>query len=167
MVRKPRPVAVLWIASAMILAGSLASLGGRWLEDRPGFCLSCHEMAFFGKTWRDSGAAKHHGRCIDCHSGAGVLGALSAQMTGIVELNKHFLGHPRPARDYAPGIVPNDNCIKCHVHGYLRAAHKNFDARSHECAYCHNHFEDRNFSGEIPLSMERYQERFAKGVMNE
>ncbi len=155
------------MSAAMILAGSLASLGGRWLEDRSGFCLSCHEMAFYGKTWKESGAADHHARCIDCHSGAGILGALSAQMTGAGELAKHFLGHPHPARTYGPGIVPNNNCVKCHVHGYLRPAHKNFEVRTHECAYCHNHFEDRNFSGEIPLSMERYQERFAKGEFNE
>ncbi|EQD24780.1 MAG: NapC/NirT family cytochrome c [Nitrospirae bacterium] len=167
MARKTRSEAVLWIALAIFLGGTLASLGGRALEERPGFCQSCHEMDFFGKTWQESGAAKHHGRCIDCHSGPGIIGAVSAQMTGIVELGIHFLGHPRPALSYGPGIVPNENCLKCHVHGYLRAAHRDFDARSHECAYCHNHFQDRNFSGEIPLSMERYQERFAKGDVNE
>ncbi len=164
---RTRTQAVLWIVVAMILGGALSSLGGRWLEERPGFCLSCHEMTFYGKTWQESGAAKKHGRCIDCHSGRGIVGAVSAQMTGIVELGTHFLGHPRPRLTYGPGVVPNENCIKCHVHGYIRSAHKDFDFRSHECAYCHNHFKDRNFSGEIPLSMERYQERFAKGDVNE
>ena len=157
----------LGITAGFLLIGTLTSLGGRWLEEKPGFCLSCHEMAFYGRTWKESGASSHHGRCIDCHSGKGIIGALSAQMTGLVELGTHFFSHPHPATTYVLGIVPNANCIKCHIHGYHREAHKNFNAPAHECAYCHNHYEDRDFSGEIPLSMERYQERFMKGEINE
>ncbi len=166
MARQRRGV-ILGIAGGIILIGFLSSLGGRWLEERPGFCISCHEMIFFGHTWKDSGASEHHGTCIDCHSGPGLLGAVAAQLTGLRELGAHFFSHPHPATSYGPGIVSNANCIKCHVRGYFRPAHKGFDASAHECAYCHNHFENRDFSGEIPLSLERYQERFAKGEVNE
>ena len=141
----------------LLVVGVVLSAGGRLLEDRPGFCLSCHEMAFYGKTWQSSGAALHHGRCIDCHSGPGVAGAVSAQMTGLMELARHFFGHPSPARSYRPGGVPNANCLKCHMRGYARLAHRNFSVAGRECAVCHNHFEDRDFSGEVPLSMRHYE----------
>ncbi|MGC8528841.1 MAG: cytochrome C [Leptospirillia bacterium] len=150
-------VGMLGGAVLLIVVGVVLSAGGRLLEDRPGFCLSCHEMAFYGKTWQSSGAALHHGRCIDCHSGPGVVGAVSAQMTGLEELARHFFGHPFPARSYHPGGVPNANCLKCHVRGYARLAHRNFSVAGRECAVCHNHFDDQNFSGEVPLSMRHYE----------
>ena len=141
----------------LILAAVGLSAGGRVLEERPGFCLSCHEMKIFGKTWQSSGAALHHGRCIDCHSGPGVLGAIGAQLTGLEELGRHFFGHPSPGQRYLPGGVPNANCIKCHVRGFARKAHLAVPVAGRECAVCHNHFVDRDFSGEVPLSMRHYQ----------
>lgn len=146
-------------AGLLVLAlfGGVLSAGGRLLEDRPGFCLSCHEMAFYGRTWQSSGASRHHGRCIDCHSGPGIPGAVAAQLTGLQELARHFFGHPDPKRSYSPGGVPNANCLKCHTRGYARRAHRAVPVSGRECAVCHNHFKDRDFSGEIPLSMNIYQ----------
>ena len=145
---------LLCVIAGVVLFGSAVSASGRWLEERPGFCLSCHEMEFFGKTYQKSGASAHHGRCIFCHSGAGLEGVLTSQMTGLSELWTHFVGHPNPSRTYAPGIVPNENCLKCHVRGYNRDAHRDFKGMAvrFECAACHNHFENRDFSGQIPVA---------------
>jgi nitrate/TMAO reductase-like tetraheme cytochrome c subunit len=43
--------------------------GGRVLEHKPSFCISCHEMKPSYDNWIASGASKHHPDCIQCHSG--------------------------------------------------------------------------------------------------
>lgn len=164
---KGKQVAVLLGFLGIIVTGTGISAAGRWLEERPGFCLSCHEMLPFGRNYESTGASVHHKKCIFCHSGKGIGGVVTSQLTGLAELWKHFLGHPHPSMAYVPGIVPNENCIKCHVRGYNREAHKNFHATRLECAACHNHFDDQNFPGQIPESMYQYEHRSKNGGKNE
>lgn len=161
--KRRQSAALVGVFLGILLLGTGISAAGRWLEERPGFCLSCHEMHPFGRTFRTSGAADHHSRCIFCHSGAGVAGVVTSQMTGLHELWKHFFGHPHPSTTYMRGVVPNENCIKCHTHGYNREAHKNFQASRLECSACHNHFENQDFSGQIPVSMKQYERRSTIG----
>lgn len=145
------------ILGVVLFVGTGASLIGRLIEEQPGFCSSCHEMKFFGLTHQSSGAGKDHPECISCHSGKGVVGAVSAEMTGVKELWVHFFGHPAPSRVYVSGVVPNENCVKCHLRGYNRQAHRNFPSTRFECAACHNHYQNQDFSGQIPASMEQYE----------
>ncbi|BAM07558.1 NapC/NirT family cytochrome c [Leptospirillum ferrooxidans] len=134
----------------LVLGGGL-SLGGHLLEEKREFCLTCHEMKPLGDGYYASGASRHHQNCIICHSGPGVIGALGAQMTGVKELLVHAMGTPHPAVSYVGGVVPNENCLKCHTRGYDRAAHEGFPAKEKSCALCHNHYKDASFGGEIPL----------------
>ena len=133
----------------LVLGGGL-SLGGHLLEEKREFCLTCHEMKPLGEGYYASGASLHHQNCIICHSGPGLTGALAAQMTGIKELVIHAVGTPHPAGSFVGGVVANENCLKCHPHGYDRAAHAGFPAKEKACALCHNHYKDASFGGEIP-----------------
>lgn len=142
---------LLYAGGVLLILGGALSGGGRLLEAHPGFCISCHEMKYYGRTFQSSGAAKHHPDCIMCHSGAGVTGAVAAQMDGLHELAIHFWGTPRPARQYVAGVVPNENCIKCHVHGYDRDAHQGVPIRGRACAQCHNHYAEQDFGGQVPF----------------
>jgi cytochrome c nitrite reductase small subunit len=146
-----RLATILYVLGVLAIGGAALSAGGRLLESRVAFCSSCHEMKFFGEKYVTSGASKHHPNCIVCHSGPGVLGAVSAQMTGLDELRVHFFGHPNPSRVFRPGVVPNENCIKCHVNGYNREAHEAVPLMGRSCAECHNHFRDQDFGGVVPL----------------
>lgn len=146
-----RAATILYIVGLLVIGAGALSAGGRVLESQVAFCTSCHEMTFFGEKYVTSGASKHHPNCIVCHSGPGVLGAVSAQMTGAQELAVHFFGHPRPSRVFRPGVVPNENCLKCHVNGYRREAHAAVPLKGRSCAECHNHFRDQDFGGVVPL----------------
>ena len=108
-------------------------------------------MKFYGETFKSSGAMRRHPDCIMCHSGPGIVGAVGAQMTGLRELAVHFWGNPRPPRTYVAGVVPNENCIKCHVHGYDRDAHQGVPLHGRACAQCHNHYAEQDFGGQIPF----------------
>ncbi len=143
---------VLYVTGVLAIAGVALSGGGRYLESFPGFCASCHEMKFFGRSYHESGASRHHPDCISCHSGPGLGGMVGAQMTGLRELAIHFWGTPHPSMAYVPGVVPNENCVKCHVHGYLRDAHQDVPVQGRACAECHNHYQDQDFGGQVPFS---------------
>ncbi len=139
-----------FVCLMLFVLGAGVSVGGHLLEEKREFCLSCHEMKPYGVWYHASGADRHHANCIICHSGPGVIGAVGAQMVGIRELSVHAFGTPSPAVSFR-GVVPNENCLKCHVHGYNRAAHEGFPAREKSCAFCHNHYKDSHFGGDIPL----------------
>lgn len=141
----------LYAGGLLLILGGALSGGGRLLEEHPGFCISCHEMKFYGRTFQTSGASRHHPDCIMCHSGPGIPGAVGAQMTGLHELAVHFFGSPHPARQFVTGVVPNENCIKCHVHGYDRDAHQGVPLRGRACAQCHNHYAEQDFGGQVPF----------------
>jgi hypothetical protein len=141
----------VFVSLMLLVLGGGLSVGGHLIEEKREFCLTCHEMKPLGKAYYASGASRHHQNCIICHSGPGVLGALGAQMTGIRELLVHAVGTPHPAVSFVGGVVPNENCLKCHTHGYDRAAHEGFPAKEKSCALCHNHYKDASFGGEIPL----------------
>ncbi len=142
---------VLYLTAVLVLVGVAVSGGGRVLEAYPGFCGSCHEMKFYARSHHESKADRHHPDCIACHSGPGVRGAVEAQMTGLRELVIHFWGTPHPSMKYVRGVVPNENCVKCHVHAYRRDAHQGVPVQGRECAECHNHYQDQDFGGQVPF----------------
>lgn len=92
-------------------------------ESHDPFCASCHtqpESTFFQRSTAAQAvdlASYHTGqktRCIDCHSGQGVSGRLSAEMMGANNALKWFSG---TATQPAPLKVPirDDHCLKCHA----------------------------------------------------
>ena len=127
--RKARPVRSLWKVVAgvvIVLVISLAGGGlayGAHLENNDGFCASCHtqpETLYFERslaapvdlaTFHTTKAVT----CIDCHSGDGSIGRVSAMTSVALPDLAHYLnGHYRsPATTTVP--VGDDHCLKCHA----------------------------------------------------
>lgn len=121
--RKPAP-SKRWI----LLAASTALLivvgfgAGAQAESKDTFCSSCHtenETIYVERTLRGSPdlATAHSAegvRCIDCHSGSGVFGRVSAELLGARDALVFATG-----RDVQPHQVTRHiadvNCLKCHT----------------------------------------------------
>jgi predicted CXXCH cytochrome family protein len=93
-------------------------------ENHDSFCGSCHTEPESEYLQRDSGAQpvdlasfhaeKKDARCIDCHSGKGVIGRVSAMMLGGRDLLA-FVTHnyKQPAPLTRP--ITDEHCLKCHA----------------------------------------------------
>jgi len=158
------------LALAAVVVFSLATAGGFAFaasqEENDSFCASCHtqpESTYFLRSLEIAAAdlaSAHHpknARCIDCHSGAGVLGRVTAEMMGAQNALKWYTG---TAVQPAPLVYPlgDNNCVKCHdqvmtekhdnasrtvsfgpkghYHSYL-AQWKDADKNSAACTACH------------------------------
>ncbi len=114
------------LALATLLAFSLLAVGGFSFaaaqEENDSFCASCHtqpESTYFERSLAaaavDLASAHRHEetRCIDCHSGIGLLGRISAQLMGAQNAAKWYTG---TASQPAPLLYPlgDDHCVKCH-----------------------------------------------------
>jgi predicted CXXCH cytochrome family protein len=111
------------IAIALFVFGSGAIFTGTQFENHDSFCSSCHsqpETKYFqresDKTPVDLATfhATKNVRCIDCHSGKGVVGRMSAIALGTRDLLA-FLS--RNFKQPAPLTRPigDANCYKCHA----------------------------------------------------
>ncbi|MFQ5407458.1 MAG: NapC/NirT family cytochrome c [Anaerolineales bacterium] len=93
------------------------------LENQDSFCASCHTEPESTYVERKAAAAasdlatRHNQegvRCIDCHSGAGITGRLSAMTTGAGDFVSYRSGNYNdPAVITTP--YADDNCLKCHA----------------------------------------------------
>lgn len=169
-IMKGRPVLGLGAAAVLVL-GLLLVAGGQELQRQPGFCANCHRAAY--DDWRASGAAKSHGVCVECHSGAGVVEALKAEFGGGVRIAE-FFGGADPAE--AKAEVPNANCAKCHAdrervagvhhrgnppqaglsycgtcHTEQLAGEATLRGRPTACGACHSHTGEGGFGAPHPL----------------
>lgn len=91
-------------------------------ESHDDFCASCHttpESTFYARSIAaqpvDLASAHQAGkaRCIDCHSGAGVSGRISAEMLGAHNALAFYTGQAvQPAPLTHP--VGDISCLKCH-----------------------------------------------------
>lgn len=109
---------------ALLVAAVGVFLTAAHMEENDAFCASCHsqpEATYVERTQAASPvdlASDHHSkevvRCIDCHSGSGVIGRMGAMMVGANDLYLWMIGK---ARQPAPLIVPiaDGNCLKCHA----------------------------------------------------
>lgn len=116
----------VWSIAVVVFAAVAASGGlmtAAHLEENDAFCASCHtqpESAYFDRSHADTPvdlASWHSGqstRCIDCHSGRGVLGRLGGMSVGAGDLLAYLSGN---ARQPAPLTVPisDGHCLKCHA----------------------------------------------------
>jgi predicted CXXCH cytochrome family protein len=113
---------VLIVGAGIVAAGGAFAFGA-YQEEHDPFCASCHtqpESTFFQ---RSTGAqavdlASAHTvqkiKCIDCHSGAGTLGRVAAEMMGAHNAYLYFTGQAvQPAPLTHP--IADENCLKCHT----------------------------------------------------
>ena len=123
-------------------------------------CMGCHEMKDPVKRWRESGVAKNHTNCADCHFDAGIARVWDMNRDAVVLFVKHF-GRDKDEPIRPPespifidatkepayySLVPNHRCFQCKdaknhspmdqgmIHTKLIAF-----AGAQPCKDCHNH----------------------------
>lgn len=123
-------------------------------------CVACHEMKDPVRRWRESGVAKNHPNCADCHFDAGIARVWEMNREAVVLFVKHFdrdkdepIRPPEspifidPARETAYySLVPNYRCFACkdaknHKPMEQAMVHRKLltFAGSEPCKDCHNH----------------------------
>ena len=123
---KKRRFRILYVFIALAAFGVIFAVAGFTFaatqEQHDSFCASCHtepESTFFQRSTAGQATdlASFHttqnSLCIDCHSGAGVTGRMSAEMMGA---RNALLWYTGTAQQPAPLIFPisDDHCLKCH-----------------------------------------------------
>ena len=144
--------------AALFLLGLGAMLTGTQLENHNSFCASCHtegEQTFFNQSQAVAAVdlasfheIKGSSRCIDCHTGQGVMGRFWGLIAGASDLVSFASGHyPQPAVQDVP--IPDENCLKCHAtiaekqdmnnhfHVFLSKWQQS-DPKAALCVSCHN-----------------------------
>ncbi len=116
-----------WIGAAIVVAVGAAPAAGlayaAHVEDNDAFCASCHtqpETQYYQRSivkpidLASAHAAKSI-ECIQCHSGRGAIGRVSAIATvAIPDLIAYKSGqYRRPAVVTLP--IGDDHCLKCHA----------------------------------------------------
>lgn len=149
------------IAAGIIFLFTAAGFGYAAVkEENDAFCASCHtqpESTYYERSLAAlpvDMASSHHtahdqnSKCIDCHSGLGVTGRLSAIVLGARNAFKLFT---HTEMQPAPLTVPihDENCTKCHdniyrqtdlsnhFHAYL-ARWQAADPQAARCVDCHS-----------------------------
>lgn len=123
-------------------------------------CVACHEMNDPVTRWRESGVAKNHPNCADCHFDAGIVRVWEMNREAVVLFVKHFQRDadeairppPEPLfldLDEEPGyysLVPNHRCFQCkdaknHRPMDQAMIHQKLIrfASAQPCKDCHNH----------------------------
>jgi nitrate/TMAO reductase-like tetraheme cytochrome c subunit len=118
---------VLTVVIALVALGVIFTVGGFTFaasqEQHDSFCASCHtqpESTFYQRA-TDAHAtdmASFHTaqkvNCIDCHSGVGFTGRISAELMGARNALFWYTGTAKqPAPLSAP--IADSNCTKCHA----------------------------------------------------
>jgi nitrate/TMAO reductase-like tetraheme cytochrome c subunit len=125
-------------------------------ETHDTFCASCHtqpESTFYQRSVDAQAvdlASAHTAknvRCIDCHSGVGVVGRITAELLGAHNALAFYTGTAvQPAILTRP--VGDNSCLKCHQDVTVRADFNNhfhaflsrwqaFDPNAATCVSCH------------------------------
>ncbi|MEW6439387.1 MAG: hypothetical protein AB1640_00480 [bacterium] len=123
-------------------------------------CVACHEMNEPVKRWKDSGVAKNHQDCADCHFDTGIARVWDMNRDAVVLFVKHFtrdkeepIQPPEPPIFVDPAqepayysLVPNHRCFQCKDaknHNVMdqAAVHTKLVsfAGAQPCKDCHNH----------------------------
>lgn len=145
------------VALLALTAASATVAYATHLENNDAFCASCHtepESRYFTQS-RESPVdlASAHGaksvECIQCHSGRGSIGRLTAMATvALPDLLAYRSGHYRnPALTTV--TVGDDHCLKCHAdvtrrgdfnnhfHRFLPLWQARDPANAATCVSCH------------------------------
>jgi nitrate/TMAO reductase-like tetraheme cytochrome c subunit len=150
----------LKVIVAVVALGLLFTAGGFTFaatqESHDSFCASCHtqpESTFYQRSQGSSPVdlasvhTTYKTRCIDCHSGSGVIGRMGAEMLGARNAVLFYTGTAsQPAKLTQP--IGDDNCLKCHqivtagrgrnnhFHAFL-ARWQAADPQAGGCVSCH------------------------------
>ncbi|MDR3573019.1 MAG: cytochrome c3 family protein [Anaerolineaceae bacterium] len=125
--RRPRTIRfwlpIYAIAGVFILAAAGFITVGQ-MENRDSFCASCHtqpESTYFPRSTATSAvdlasdhSLKKASHCIDCHSGSGAGGRISAELEGAMNAVK-FVTHTMVQPATLNNPIADDNCLKCHA----------------------------------------------------
>ncbi len=117
---------VLTVLAGLVGLGIILAAGGFTFaaskETHDSFCASCHtqpESTFYQRSTSAQAIdlASYHTsqktRCIDCHSGPGIVGRMQAELLGARNATTWYLGvAAQPARLLFP--IHDANCLKCH-----------------------------------------------------
>ncbi len=115
-----RVLVIVFAVGVLLTAGGFTFAANQ--EEHDAFCASCHtqpETTFFQRSTATAvDLASFHTakstRCIDCHSGMGVTGRISAEVMGAHNALLWYTNTAvQPAKLTQP--VGDDNCIKCHL----------------------------------------------------
>jgi len=148
------------------LIGIVIPFTAMQFENHDSFCASCHtegEVTFYNRSLVTSAhttdlasyhAAKQAARCIDCHTGPGIIGRYGGLMAGSTDLISYFSGHyPQPAVLEEP--YPDANCLKCHADltskedfnnhfHYFLSTWQSSDPHAAGCVDCHSSHDANN-----------------------
>jgi hypothetical protein len=125
--RSPKRFPVLPMLLGLVAVGIVLVAGGFTFaasqETHDSFCASCHsepESTFYQRAVAAQAAdlASFHTaqqtRCIDCHSGAGPIGRIQAELLGARNAAAWYTHTAvQPARLTFP--IQDQNCVKCHA----------------------------------------------------
>ena len=112
------------VVVGLVVFGMIIPFTAMQFENHNSFCASCHtegEQSFYNRSMASAAVdlasihdMKGQARCIDCHTGPGILGRYGGLMAGSTDLISFFSGHyPQPAAMEEP--YPDANCLKCHA----------------------------------------------------
>jgi nitrate/TMAO reductase-like tetraheme cytochrome c subunit len=130
---KSKKVLILSILVGLVVLGLVFSVSGfayaASQETQDTFCASCHtqpESTFYERSISGSPEdlasfhSTHDTRCIDCHSGKGVIGRVQAELMGARNASKWYTHTAvQPAELTSP--IGDQNCLKCHEEVTQRA----------------------------------------------
>ncbi len=112
------------VIAGLVVFGMIIPFTAMQFENHNSFCASCHtegEQTFYDRSIATAPVdlasmhdMKGQARCIDCHTGPGIIGRYGGLMAGATDLISYFSGHyPQPAALEEP--YPDANCLKCHA----------------------------------------------------
>jgi len=141
----------------VVLFGLVIPVTAMQFENHNSFCASCHtegEQTFYDRSTASDPVdlasihdIKGQARCIDCHTGPGIIGRYGGLMAGSTDLINFFSGHyPQPAALEEP--YPDANCLKCHANIFQKQEFNNHfhvflprwqavDKNAATCVSCH------------------------------
>lgn len=141
----------------LVLFGLVIPMTAMQFENHNSFCASCHtegEQTFYDRSTASDPVdlasihdIKGQARCIDCHTGPGIIGRYGGLMAGSTDLINFFSGHyPQPAALEEP--YPDANCLKCHADIFQKQEFNNHfhvflprwqavDKNAATCVSCH------------------------------
>ncbi|MBP8000382.1 MAG: hypothetical protein KA314_23805 [Chloroflexi bacterium] len=113
---------VLVILGGIILITFTGTSVAATLEEKDSFCISCHtepETTYYERTLAEpvdlaSAHAHEDVGCIDCHSGAGVVGRVDAMSLGAKNVALYLTGNYQTPTQ-AETTIHTDHCTKCHA----------------------------------------------------
>lgn len=155
---------------ALVCVGGFIVVGGSYYTSSSSSCTNCHEMSTRYVSWTRSTHAKVD--CMDCHSGVGLAGFISAKIGGARRLIKHLGG---TIGDISV-TVADEVCLKCHFiskdpnfqfgpetdddplisPSKLHTDH--FDDAEALCNLCHMGLVHGSLAGGIPVNKESCEE---------